>query len=88
MFPWVQDTLQLLILTMILADLSVTVLMLVEFYWISVAAFLCILLILPLSLLSPFPAGLNALFCKGHRRASLARMYALWNATSLSNIVS
>lgn len=82
-----QDTLQLLILTMILADLSVTVLMLVEFYWISVAAFLCVLLILPLSLLSPFPAGLNALFCKGHRRASLARMYALWNATSQSNIV-
>ncbi|KAK9716251.1 hypothetical protein RND81_06G221200 [Saponaria officinalis] len=81
-----QDTLQLFILIMILADLSVTLLMLVQFYWISLWAFLIILLILPLSLLSPFPAGLNALFSKGNRRASLARMYALWTATSLSNI--
>uniref|UniRef100_A0A803LU97 DUF8003 domain-containing protein n=1 Tax=Chenopodium quinoa TaxID=63459 RepID=A0A803LU97_CHEQI len=82
-----QDTLQLLILIIILADLSVTCLTLVHFYWISLGSFLAILLILPLSLLSPFPAGLNALFSKGHRRASLARMYALWNATSLSSIV-
>lgn len=83
----VQDTVQLLILIIILADLSVTCLMLVQFYWISLGAFLAVLLILPLSLLSPFPAGLNAVFSKGHRRASLARMYALWNATSLSSIV-
>ncbi|XP_074269772.1 uncharacterized protein LOC141592825 [Silene latifolia] len=82
-----QDTLQLFIIIMILADLSVTLLMLIQFYWISLWAFLVVLLILPLSLLSPFPAGLNALFSQGHRRASLARMYALWNATSLSNIV-
>ncbi|XP_010677213.2 uncharacterized protein LOC104892887 isoform X2 [Beta vulgaris subsp. vulgaris] len=81
-----QDTVQLLILIIILADLSVTCLMLVQFYWISLGAFLAVLLILPLSLLSPFPAGLNAVFSKGHRRASLARMYALWNATSLSSI--
>ncbi|KAH9607077.1 hypothetical protein KSS87_005006 [Heliosperma pusillum] len=82
-----QDTLQLFIIIMILADLSATLLMLVQFYWISLWVFLVVLLILPLSLLSPFPAGLNALFSQGHRRASLARMYALWNATSLSNIV-
>ncbi|CAO2819397.1 unnamed protein product [Amaranthus hypochondriacus] len=82
-----QDTVQLLILIIILADLSVTCLMLIQFYWLSLGAFLAVLLILPLSLLSPFPAGLNALFSKGHRRASLARMYALWNATSLSSIV-
>lgn len=81
-----EDTVQLLILIIILADLSVTCLMLVHFYWISLGTFLAILLILPLSLLSPFPAGLNALFSKEHRRASLARMYALWNATSLSSI--
>ncbi|KNA21809.1 hypothetical protein SOVF_039820 [Spinacia oleracea] len=81
-----QDTVQLLILIIILADLSVTCLVLVHFYWISLGNFLAILLILPLSLLSPFPAGLNALFSKGFRRASLARMYALWNATSLSSI--
>ncbi|XP_059656702.1 uncharacterized protein LOC132303459 [Cornus florida] len=82
-----QDTLQLLISIMLLADLSITLLTLVQFYWISLGAFLAVLLILPLSLLSPFPAGLNALFSKGPRKASLARIYALWNATSLSNVV-
>ncbi|KAK1408067.1 hypothetical protein QVD17_39699 [Tagetes erecta] len=81
-----QDTLQLLICVLLLSDLSVTLLILVEFYWISLGAFLAVLLILPLSLLSPFPAGLNALFSRGHKRASLARIYALWNATSLSNV--
>ncbi|XVF52441.1 hypothetical protein PTKIN_Ptkin05aG0018300 [Pterospermum kingtungense] len=81
-----QDSLKFLITTMLLADLSVTLLTLLQFYWISLAAFLAVLLILPLSLLSPFPAGLNALFSKEPRRASLARMYSLWNATSLSNI--
>lgn len=82
-----QDTLQLLISIMLLADISVTLLILLQSYWISLGAFLAILLVLPLSLLFPFPAGLNALFSKGPRRASLARVYALWNATSLSNIV-
>ncbi|XP_062073787.1 uncharacterized protein LOC133778004 [Humulus lupulus] len=81
-----QETLQLLITAMLLTDLFVTLLTLLQFYWISLGAFLSILLVLPLSLLSPFPAGLNALFSKEPRRASLARVYALWNATSLSNI--
>nr|XP_023923290.1 uncharacterized protein LOC112034708 isoform X2 [Quercus suber] len=81
-----QDSLQLLITVMLLSDLSVTLLMLLQFYWISIGAFLAVLLILPLSLLCPFPAGLNALFSKEPRRVSLARIYALWNATSLSNI--
>ncbi|KAK9094924.1 hypothetical protein Scep_026393 [Stephania cephalantha] len=81
-----QDTLQLLISIMLLGDLAVTLLALLQFYWISLGAFLAFLLILPLSLLSPFPAGLNALFSQGPRRASLARVYALWNAASLSNI--
>jgi len=83
-----QDTLQLFITIMLLADLSVTLLTLLQFYWISLGAFLAVLLVLPLSLLSPFPAGLNALFSREPRRASLARVYTLWNATSLSNIVS
>ncbi|KAF8379153.1 hypothetical protein HHK36_028582 [Tetracentron sinense] len=82
-----QDTMQLLISTMLLGDLTITLLTLLQFYWISLMAFLAVLLILPLSLLSPFPAGLNALFSQGPRKASLARVYALWNATSLSNIV-
>ncbi|KAG8374639.1 hypothetical protein BUALT_Bualt10G0016900 [Buddleja alternifolia] len=81
-----QDTVQLLITVMLLADLFVTLLMLFLFYWISLGAFLAVLLILPLSLLSPFPAGLNALFSNGPRRASLSRVYALWNVTSISNI--
>lgn len=87
-FLFFQDTIQLLITVMLLADLFVTLLMLFLFYWISLGAFLAVLLILPLSLLSPFPAGLNALFTNGPKRASLARVYALWNASSISNIVS
>ncbi|XP_057810160.1 uncharacterized protein LOC131024660 isoform X2 [Salvia miltiorrhiza] len=82
-----QDTVQLLITVMLLADLFVTLLMLFLFYWIALGAFVAVLLILPLSLLSPFPAGLNALFTNGPRRVSLARVYALWNASSISNIV-
>nr|TKS02571.1 uncharacterized protein D5086_0000162750 [Populus alba] len=81
-----EDTLQLFITIMLLADLSVTLLTLLQFYWISLGAFLAVLLVLPLSLLSPFPAGMNALFSREPRRASLARVYTLWNATSLSNI--
>ncbi|CAA7026215.1 unnamed protein product [Microthlaspi erraticum] len=82
-----QDTLVRLISILLLADLSVTLLALLQFYWLAIAAFLAILLILPLSLLCPFPAGLNALLSKEMRRASLTRIYALWNATSLTNVI-
>ncbi|PPD84480.1 hypothetical protein GOBAR_DD18560 [Gossypium barbadense] len=81
-----QDSLQFLFTTMLLVDLAVTLLTLIQFYWISLGAFLAVLLILPLSLLSPSPAGLNALFSKEPRRASHTRIYSLWNATSLTNI--
>lgn len=87
-FWFMQDTLLRLISILLLADLSVTLLALLQFYWLALAAFLAILLILPLSLLCPFPAGLNALFSKELRRASLTRIYGLWNATSLTNVVS
>jgi hypothetical protein len=83
-----QDTLLRFISILLLADLSVTLLALLQFYWLALAAFLAILLILPLSLLCPFPAGLNALLSKEMRRASLTRIYGLWNATSLTNVVS
>ena len=83
-----QDTLLRLISILLLADLSVTLLALLQFYWLALAAFLAILLILPLALLCPFPAGLNALLSREMRRASLTRIYALWNATSLTNVVS
>ncbi|GER45886.1 glycine-rich protein [Striga asiatica] len=82
-----QDTIQLLITIMLVADLFVTLLMLFMFYWISLGAFLAVLLILPLSLLSPSLAGLNALFTTGPRSAPLFRVYALWNASSISNLV-
>lgn len=83
-----QDTLLRFISILLLADLSVTLLALLQFYWLALAAFLAILLILPLALLCPFPAGLNALLSREMRRASLTRIYALWNATSLTNVVS
>ncbi|WZZ02138.1 hypothetical protein YC2023_074466 [Brassica napus] len=82
-----QDTLLRFISILLLADLSVTLLALLQFYWLALAAFLAILLILPLALLCPFPAGLNALLSREMRRASLTRIYALWNATSLTNVI-
>ncbi|KAL8107077.1 uncharacterized protein LOC141670433 [Apium graveolens] len=82
-----QDTLQLLITIILLADFFSTALLLLQSFWNSLGKFLAIMLVLPLSLLFPFPAGLNALFSTGPRRASLFRIYALWNISSLSNIV-
>lgn len=83
-----QETLQLLICIVLLGDFSITLLMLVQYYWISVGAFLAVLLIPPLALLSPFLAGLNALFSRGPKRSSVTRIFALWNITSVINIVS
>ncbi|KAI4369970.1 hypothetical protein MLD38_018359 [Melastoma candidum] len=82
-----QDALQHCITIMLLADLSVTILTLLQLYWISIGALLAVLLILPLSMLSPFPAGISALFSREPRRASLSRIFALWNSTSLFNII-
>ncbi|CAN6227202.1 unnamed protein product [Urochloa humidicola] len=81
------ETLQLLICIFLLGDFSITLLMLVQYYWISVGAFLAILLIPPLALLSPFLAGLNALFSRGPKRSSVTRIFALWNITSFINII-
>ncbi|KAJ4759142.1 ephrin type-B receptor [Rhynchospora pubera] len=81
-----QEAVQLLMCTMLLGDFVITLLTLVHFYWISVGAFLVILLMPPLSALSPFLAGLNAIFSRGPKRSSLSRIYALWNATSIVNI--
>jgi hypothetical protein len=73
---------QLLICILLLGDFSITLLMLVQYYWISVGAFLAVLLI------PPFLAGLNALFSRGPKRSSVTRIFALWNTTSVVNIVS
>jgi hypothetical protein len=83
-----QETLQLLICILLVGDFSITLLMLVQYYWISVGAFLAVLLIPPLALLSPFLAGLNALFSRGPKRSSVTRIFTLWNITSVINIVS
>jgi hypothetical protein len=84
-----QDLVGLIISILLLGDFSLMLLTLLQFYSISLGAFLVVLLILPLALLSPLPAGINALFSHGPRRsAGLARVYALWNVTSVVNVVS
>lgn len=79
----------LVISLLLLADLSLTFLTLLQFFSISLEAFLLVLLILPLASVLASAAGLNALFSHGPRRAAgLARVYALWNITSFTNVVS
>ncbi|KAE8705874.1 putative zinc protease PqqL-like [Hibiscus syriacus] len=57
-------------------------------YSISLLDFILVLFILPFAIFFPFPAGISALFSHGPRRsASLARVYALWNITSLINVI-
>lgn len=86
--PCVQASVGLVISLLLLVDLSLTLLMLLQFYSISLAAMLAILLVLPFASVFPSAAGLNALFSHGPRRsAALARVYALWNMTSVVNLV-
>ncbi|KVH89933.1 hypothetical protein Ccrd_008071 [Cynara cardunculus var. scolymus] len=59
-----------------------------QLYSFSLADVFLVLFILPLGILLPFPTGINALFSQGPKRsAGLARIYALWNITSLVNVV-
>lgn len=88
-FGHLQDLVGLLISMLLLGDFSLVLLTLLQLYSISLLDFCLVLFILPLGILLPFPAGINALFSHGPRRsAGLARVYALWNVTSLINIVS
>ncbi|WOK97014.1 hypothetical protein Cni_G05722 [Canna indica] len=83
-----QDLVGLVISILLLADFSLVLLTLLQLYSYSMADVLLVLFVLPLGILSPFPAGINALFSHGPRRsAGLARLYALWNITSLINVV-
>ncbi|XP_012076823.1 uncharacterized protein LOC105637809 isoform X1 [Jatropha curcas] len=83
-----QDLVGLFISILLLADISLVLLTLLQMYSISLLNFLLVLFVLPLGLLFPFPAGISALFSQGPRRsAGLARVYALWNITSLINVV-
>lgn len=84
-----QDLVGLLISMLLLGDFSLVLLTLLQLYSISLLDFCLVLFILPLGILLPFPAGINALFSHGPRRsAGLARVYALWNVTSLINIMT
>ncbi|KAL6985493.1 hypothetical protein U1Q18_018868 [Sarracenia purpurea var. burkii] len=83
-----QDLVGLVISMILLGDFSLVLLTLLQLYSISLANVFLVLFVLPLGILLPFPAGINALFSHGPRRsAGLARVYALWNVTSLVNIV-
>uniref|UniRef100_A0A7N0RD06 DUF8003 domain-containing protein n=1 Tax=Kalanchoe fedtschenkoi TaxID=63787 RepID=A0A7N0RD06_KALFE len=83
-----QDLVGLVISMLLLGDFSLALLTLLQLYSISLADVLVVLFVLPLGIILPFPAGINALFSHGPRRsAGLARYYALWNLTSLANIV-
>uniref|UniRef100_A0A2P2JRD6 Uncharacterized protein MANES_16G106300 n=2 Tax=Rhizophora mucronata TaxID=61149 RepID=A0A2P2JRD6_RHIMU len=83
-----QDLVGLLMSILLLGDISLVLLTLLQMYSISLLNFLLVFLILPLGILFPFPAGISALFSHGPRRsAGQARVYALWNVTSLVNVV-
>ncbi|KAF3651267.1 putative transcription repressor MYB6-like [Capsicum annuum] len=82
-----QDLVGLVISILLLGDFSLVLLTLLQLYSISLADVFLVLFVLPLGMLLPFPAGINALFSHGQRRsAGLARVYALWNITSLINV--
>jgi hypothetical protein len=88
-FGGLQATVGLVISLLLLVDISLTLLMLLQFYSISLEPMLVVLLVPPLASVLPSAAGLNALFSHGPpRSAGLARVYALWNLTSFTNLVS
>ena len=74
---------------LLLADLSVSLLMLLQAYSTSLTGFWLVLLVLPLTPLFSAAAGLAALFAQGSKQAAgLCRVYAIWNITSMTNPVS
>ncbi|XP_044471176.1 uncharacterized protein LOC123200112 isoform X2 [Mangifera indica] len=82
-----QDLVGLVISMLLLGDFSLVLLTLLQLYSISLVDVFLVLFILPLGILLPFPAGINALFSHGPRRSiGLARVYALWNITSFINV--
>ncbi|XP_051132101.1 uncharacterized protein LOC127252110 [Andrographis paniculata] len=83
-----QDLVGLIISVLLLGDFSLVLLLLLQLYSISVTALSLVLSISPLGILLPFPAGINALFSQGPKRsAGLARVYALWNISSVINVI-
>ncbi|XP_060213917.1 uncharacterized protein LOC132641059 isoform X2 [Lycium barbarum] len=83
-----QDVIGLVISILLLGDFSLVLLTLLQLYSISMLDVFFFLSILPLGILLPFPAGINALFSHGPTRsAGPARVYALWNIISTINVV-
>ncbi|PWA99263.1 hypothetical protein CTI12_AA010250 [Artemisia annua] len=83
-----QDLVGLVISILLLGDFILVLLMLLQLYSNSTLDFFLVLLIPPIGILLPFPAGISALFSHTPKRSSgLARFYALWNITSLVNVV-
>ncbi|KAL1547710.1 hypothetical protein AAHA92_16030 [Salvia divinorum] len=83
-----QDLVGLIISVLLLGDFSLVLLLLLQLYSMSMMVVFLALSIPPLGLILPFPTGINALFSHGPRRsAGLARVYALWNLTSVINVV-
>ncbi|CAH8274539.1 unnamed protein product [Arabidopsis lyrata] len=83
-----QDLVGLVISVLLLGDLTLMLLTLLQLYSISLLEVFLAMFILPLSIIFPFPAGVSALFSHGPRRsAGRTRVYALWNVTSLVNVV-
>ncbi|KAK8550435.1 hypothetical protein V6N12_039144 [Hibiscus sabdariffa] len=83
-----KDLVGLVISMLLLGDFSLVLLTFLQLYSISLVNVFLVLSIVPLGILLPFPVGINALFSHGPRRsAGLARIYALWNITSLVNVV-
>ena len=84
-----QDLVGLVISVLLLGDVTLMLLTLLQLYSISMLDVFLALFVLPLSIVFPFPAGVSALFSHGPRRsAERTRVYALWNLTSLVNVVS
>ncbi|XP_019446403.1 PREDICTED: uncharacterized protein LOC109349844 [Lupinus angustifolius] len=83
-----QDIVGLVISILLLGDFILVLLTLLQMYSLSLVCFFLVLFVLPLGVLFPFPSGISALFSQGPRKsAGLARLYALWNLTSLVNVV-
>ncbi|XP_012450452.1 uncharacterized protein LOC105773262 isoform X1 [Gossypium raimondii] len=84
-----QDLVGLLVSILLLGDFSLVLLTLLQMYSISLLDFVLVFFILPFAIFLSFPAGISALFSHGRRQsAGLARVYALWNITSLINVIT
>ncbi|XP_020972907.1 uncharacterized protein LOC107632887 [Arachis ipaensis] len=82
-----QDLVGLVISILLLGDFILVLLTLLQMYSLSLLNFFLVLFVLPFGVLFSFPSGISALFSQGPRKsAGLARLYALWNLTSLVNV--